>query len=59
MKVIYETMLSYCLKCRKKQKVKLQQHCAIKSEGRMILLNRVVCNCKNQDLLKFKKLVNY
>lgn len=52
-------MLWYYLECRKKTDCESPK-VAKKNKGQlMILLNRAVCDSKNQDLFKNKKLLDY
>ena len=48
---IYKTMLSYCLKCRKIQKIKIQV--ARTKNGRIMLLSKCpVCDSKKSKFIK-------
>ena len=52
-------MLSYCLKRRKKSTKSKNPKVARTKNGRIMLLSKcAVCDCKNQNLSKSKKLVD-
>ena len=52
-------MLSYCLRCREKTDSKNLKLVKKNKEKRKILSTCAVCNVKNWDLSKNKKLVGY
>ena len=52
-------MLSYCFKRRKNTEYKSPKFVMSKNGKIMLLLKCAVCNIKNQNLLKNKKLVDY
>ena len=52
-------MLSYCLMCRKNAENKNPKVVRTKNRGIMLLLKLSVCNSKNRNFLKNKKLEDY
>ena len=52
-------MFFYCFKCRKNKKTKNSEVAKTKNRRIMLLSKCVVCNSKNLNLLKNKKLEDY
>ena len=56
---VYKIMLSYCLKCRKIQKVKIQKLQELKTKEKLFYQYVKYAIVQNWNLLRNKKLVDY
>ena len=53
-------MLSYCLKCKKKNTESINLQISPTSNGKTMILSKcTICGAKNQNLLKNKKQKDY
>ena len=53
-------MLSYCLKCKKKNTESVNPRVSATSNDRTMILSKcAICGIKNQNLLKIKKQQSY